>query len=289
MTLKENTEIKRKLNLKNDIVFKAFFSRKGNEKYLIDFLNALLEIEIKEIKIREEVNLEKLREEEKGGRLDIQAILNDGILVNIEMQVKNRKDIEKRNEIYEAKTISRYFSKGEEYRDAKQVIMVNILDYKLFGFEEYVSNTITVLEKHREYKVESITKEYYIELPKFRERKVDMDNKLNQWLAFIDDEERGKIKMAEEKNEVIREGIKEMEYLTGEEEIKRLEELREKWESDWNSEIGWAREEGREKGKEEGKKSKQIEIAKKLKKMGIKIDKIVEATELTEEEIKNIK
>lgn len=99
MTIKENTQVKKKLNLKNDIVFKAFFGRKGNEKYLIDFLNALLKIEIREIKIKEEVNLEKLKEEERGGRLDIQAILNDGILVNIEMQVRNRKDIEKRKEM----------------------------------------------------------------------------------------------------------------------------------------------------------------------------------------------
>ena len=29
-----NTKASTKLNLKNDILFKAFFSRKGNEKYL---------------------------------------------------------------------------------------------------------------------------------------------------------------------------------------------------------------------------------------------------------------
>ena len=41
-----NTEdkeyLERTYNLKNDVVFKAFFSRKGNEEFLIDFLNALL-------------------------------------------------------------------------------------------------------------------------------------------------------------------------------------------------------------------------------------------------------
>lgn len=51
---------------------KRFFSRKGNEKFLIDFLNAILKIEI-----REEVNLEKLKEEEKGGRLDMLAFIDD--------------------------------------------------------------------------------------------------------------------------------------------------------------------------------------------------------------------
>lgn len=46
---------RKKYNLKNDIIFKAFFSRKGNEEFLIDFLNALLKIDIKEIKVRNEV------------------------------------------------------------------------------------------------------------------------------------------------------------------------------------------------------------------------------------------
>ena len=39
------------LKLKNDILFKAFFAKKGNEKYLKSFLQALLEIEIDEIEI----------------------------------------------------------------------------------------------------------------------------------------------------------------------------------------------------------------------------------------------
>ena len=59
-------EQEKRLNLKNDVIFKTFFSRKGNEEFLIDFLNALLKIEIKKIEIREEVNLEKLSPEEKG-------------------------------------------------------------------------------------------------------------------------------------------------------------------------------------------------------------------------------
>jgi len=61
--------VKKKLNLKNDVIFKTFFSRKGNEEFLIDFLKALLKIEIKNIKIREEANLEKLKTEEKGRKI----------------------------------------------------------------------------------------------------------------------------------------------------------------------------------------------------------------------------
>jgi len=57
----ENTTGNKKLNLKDDIIFKAFFSRKGNEKFLIDFLNSILKIEISKISIQEEVNLEHIK------------------------------------------------------------------------------------------------------------------------------------------------------------------------------------------------------------------------------------
>ena len=213
----------------------------------------------------------------KGGRLDIQAYLDDGIIVNIEMQVRDLYNIEQRNEIYLAKTVSRHFLRNEKYENAKKVISINILNYNLFGFEEYISETATVLEKHRDYKVNSILKTYYIELPKFREADVDMNNKLNQWLAFIDDMDRGKIEMAEEKNEVIKEAKIEMNYLTGDAEVRRLAELIDKWECDRLSELSYA------------EKKKQIEIANKMLQKNKSIEEISELTGLSIEEINELK
>lgn len=272
-------------NLKNDIIFKTFFSRKGNEIFLKDFLNALLEIEIERISIREEVNLEQLHIDEKGGKLDLQAELNNGIIVDIELQIRNEKNIKERTTGYGAKTMSSNIKRGERYEDIKQVIMVNILDYELFEYEEYVSNTVTVLEKHRECEVISLIKYCFIELPKFRKQHPDMNNKLNQWLAFLDDTDRGLIKMAEEKNKVLQKARIEMNYLTGDEEVRRLAELREKWEMDRISEISYAKEEGMQ----EGRKEERIEIAKIMLRKKMKISEIVEITGLTEQEIKKIK
>ena len=181
----KNTEIKRKLNLKNDIIFKTFFSRKGNGKY--------------------------------------------------------------------------------------------------------ISETVTVLEKHRDYKVNSILKTYYIELPKFREADVDMNEKQNQWLAFIDDMDRGKIEMAEEKNKIIKDAKIEMNYLTGEEEVRRLAELMDKWESDRASELSYATSNGIKRGIKEGRKEEKIEIAKKLLETKMEINEISRITGLSIEEISNIK
>lgn len=270
------TKENKKLNLKNDVIFKTFFSRKGNEEFLIDFLKALLKIDIKKITIREEVNLEKLSEQEKGGRLDLQAHLNDGIIVNIELQMKNEHNMEERTTFYSSKVLARETKRGTNYNKIQQVIMINLLNYEMLGFDEYISKTAIVLDKHRDYEVLKGIKWYFIELPKFRKKNPDMNDKLNQWLAFIDDYDRRLVKVAEKKNKTLEKARIEMDYLTGEEEVRRLAELREKWEMDYNSGISYA------------KKEAKTQIAKEMLKRKMPINLIAEITKLTEEEIKEL-
>ena len=113
-----------------------------------------------------------------------------------------------------------------------------------------MSKTEIVLKEHKDYEVIKDLQWYFIELPKFRMSNPDMEDKLNQWLALIDNEDRGMIKMAEEKNKTIKEAKREVEYLTGDEEIKRLAELREKWEMDRISEVNEAKRQAIKEGKE---------------------------------------
>ena len=282
------TKDKTKFNLKNDIIFKAFFSRKGNEEFLIDFLEALLNIKIKEIKVKEEVNIEQLSVEEKGGRLDLQAKLNDGIIVNIELQMKNHFNIEERTTFYSSKVISRETKRGSNYNDISKVIMINILGYNLLEFEEYISETMIVLEKHRDYEMLDGIKWYFIELPKFRKQNPDMNEKINQWLSFIDDWNMEAVKMAESKNDTLRKARKEMEYLTGDAAIRRMAELREKWEMDYESGIDCAEKRGIRKGIRKGIENEKIEIAKKLIEKGMTISEIIEITGLSEEIIEKL-
>ena len=284
------------LNLKNDIVFKAFFARKGNEEFLIDFLEALLKIKIKTIKIAQEVDLGKLVQGERTGRLDVQAILNDEVVVDIEMQVTNQHNIVARTTFYGTKQLSMMAAKGEKYNEIKKVVMINILDYEFLPYDECVSETVIVLNQHREYEVIDKMKWYFIELPKFRKQNLNMNEKINQWLAFIDNSDEELVKMAESKNEVLKRARLEMDYLTGDEEIKRLEYLREKWRMDYNSGINWAKKQGEKagiakgerKGKKAGIKQAQFEIARELLKNHVAIEIIVKSTGLTKEEVENL-
>lgn len=177
--------------------------------------------------------------------------------------------------------MARNIERGTNYEDIKKVIMINILDYELFEFDEYVSESVTVLDKHREHELLNDIKYYFVELPKFRKQHPDMNNKLNQWLAFIDDTDRGLIKMAEKKNKVLEKARVEINYLTGDAEVRRMQELREKWEMDRISALSCAE----SKGKEYEKKK----IAKKLLKENVNIEIIMSATGLTKEEIEDLK
>ena len=278
----------RKLNLKDDIIFRAFFTRKGNEKFLIDFLSALLKIEIRDIKILGEVTLEQLSKKQKGGRIDIQAELNDGMLVDIEMQLEDKHNMEKRTMYYAAKVLSKETERGTEYIDIKPVIMVNILDYEMLGFDEYISETEIVLKQHKDYEVIKGIKWYFIELPKFRKANPDMNDKLNQWLAFIDDYNEELVKMAKKKNRTLEDAGIELYTLTGDEAVQRMKELEEKWEMDRNSEMGYARREGIKEGIKEGVNKNNISVAKKMKKENLPIETIIKITGLTKEEIEKL-
>ena len=276
----KNEEIK-KLDLKNDIIFKAFFSKKGNEEYLIDFLSALLKIKIKKILIKEEVSLQQLSKTEKGGRLDLQAILDNDIIVNIELQMKNNHNIEKSTIAYAGKVIARENYLGIHYEKMKKVIMINILGYNMFdGIEDYISKTVIVLDKHRNYEVMDDLQWYFIELPKFRNQKPNMDNKVNQWLALIDGEREELVKMAVSKNKVVEKAIFDTGYLTGEAADKRMAELREKWDAEYSISMDYATNKGIKKGK--------METAKKMLQKNISIEDIIDITGLTREEIEKL-
>ena len=71
---------------------------------------------------------------------------------------------------------------------------------------------------------------------------------------------------------------------TGKEAERRIAFLRDKAIKDENN----IRKREKEKGRKEGERKKQIEIAKELLKLGIKIEDIEKATKLTKEEIQKL-
>ena len=102
--------------------------------------------------------------------------------------------------------------------------------------------------------------------------------------------------MACEKNEKVRRAVENYEVLTGDEEVKRLAEIRLMAKLEEKSALDCAREEGEERGKEIGRKlgeergreQNKREIAQKMKEQKMPIKQIAEITGLSEEEIEKI-
>ena len=66
--------------------------------------------------------------------------------------------------------------------------------------------TVTVAENYREYEVVKGIQFGFIELSKFRAKKPDLDNKLNQWLTFIDNNDKELVKNGNREKSNNREG-----------------------------------------------------------------------------------
>lgn len=249
----QNTEIQ--LKMKNDIMFKAFFSRKENEEFLKDMLEAILGKRIKIKKVIHDARLEQLAKEQKYGILDLDVELEDGEIINVEMQLKNYHNIEERTTFYASKKIVEQLGPGTKYENMKKVIVIAILDYSFLDVPDYLTETVRVATKHREYEINNNVTYYYIELDKFRNENPDMKDPLNQWLAFLDMERGELLEMAKKENKKIEKALENYEVLTGDAEVKRLAEIRLMSELEEKSALASEREIGKELRNERGKRA----------------------------------
>jgi predicted transposase/invertase (TIGR01784 family) len=112
-----------------DFVFKKIFGDEKNKDILIDFLNAELKMEkpIETIEILNP-NINKDSPGDKFSILDICARLAGGELVNIEVQVNDEYNIDKRSLYYWSRLYSGQLTSGADYLKLKKTICINILN-----------------------------------------------------------------------------------------------------------------------------------------------------------------
>ena len=117
-----------------------------------------------------------------------------------------------------------------------------------------------------------------IELPKVKEEEQE---KLIDWLLFLENPQSERIKTKMEENEELKEAVEKLEGMSEDDYMQRIADLREKAMLDYNSRMGNAL----RKGIAEGEKKAKLETAKKMLEKGIDIDTIIEVTGLSKEEI----
>ena len=268
----------------NDFIFKTVFGKKENKGMLIDLLNGILNINIKEIEVKAEVDLERDLIENKEGILDIEAVIDNGTTVDIEMQMQDQYNMTERSLYYWSGLFYNGLKRGENYKKNNRVVTINILNFDIFKEGPYHE----VARIRREYKHKILTNNlemHFIQIPKFKKEGKEQENKkLWQWLKFIDGTDSEGVEKAMGENKEVKEAAKELEYLTGDEAIRRKAFLREKAIKDYVTNM----ESAKEDGIKQGKKEEKIEIAKEMLKKGMPKETVIEITKLTEKEVEEL-
>ncbi len=293
------------LNPKNDYVFKRIFGHIGNENITKQMISTILKRTINKIKLDESTILEKDMLDDKIGIIDVHAKLEETIEVDIELQVINQKDIEKRLMFYWSKLYTKGINSGEDYNKLNRTIVILIADFELKTLNkipEFYTKWQIRESKYTSVILTDVLEIYIIELPKAIKRKEITEKELKPWVDFLENpKDMELINMSKQNAVAIKEAKKILKEISEDEHERYLAELREKYIRDQKAieafgydnglKIGVSRgrNEGKIEGKIEGRVEAKKEIAKRMLKRNFSIEVILAVTGLTIEEIEKLK
>ena len=316
------------LDPKTDFIFKLIFGNEKHPEILISFLNAVIKPvnKITAVKI-DNTDLEKKHIEDKFSRLDVKATTSNNEIVNIEIQLKDEKNMIKRSLYYLSKMYVNQLGSGENYNILPRTVAINILRFNYLDNEENYHNAYRFKNLKNDKELTDVMEIHFIELPKFDEnkegkllienlKKLDM---LKAWTLFLKEPTNEHILELEENIKELKEAKKELTVISADKKNRMLYEMREASLHDRVSALEGAEEKGYNKAlkeiqeakkreeeakkreekakKEKEKEQKEKEKAKKqvvnlvklLLDTNTAIEKISETTKLSIDEIKNIK
>ena len=293
------------LNLKNDIVFKSFFSKECEESAYCrrKMLSAVIGRTVSETKV---LNPELLptRTDGKFPRLDIHCKLEDGSEVDVEIQNSMYDDDQVKRSIYYAATLTHNaLSSGEPYSVLPHIYQIMFMDFKTIE-DNRLHHAYTFKERDDHKELSDIVQIHYIELPKISEtftKPIAELSELDIWCILI---------MAGEKPEA----RKLLTKLAQKEEMQMAEALLNTMSRDqqeWEKQMGYERfvhdcisrekyafmkgeklgveqgiQQGIQQGISQGEKKRAFEIARKMLSDGMAVEIVAKYSGLTVDEVK---
>lgn len=281
-----------------DWAMKRLLRNKANFGVLEGLLTTLLD---EKITISQLLESESNQEDEfdKYNRVDLLALDSKGELILIEVQNNNEYAYFQRMLFGVSKLVTEYINRGEGSENVRKVYSVNIVYFSLGHGKDIVYHGKTefrgihendILEltpfQRQTFKVDAVSQLY----PEYYILKVNDFNKvaktpLEEWIYYLNTGEIPETAHAPGLAEV-RERLKVDGMTKGEREayyrhLDNIVILR----NNIYTERAEGRAEGRMEGRAEGEHAKALEIARRLKAMGLSVDAIIGATGLSAEEI----
>ena len=291
---------KKPFNSLNDYFVRYFFTDKGGEKVLLDFINAvMISANMKTFKSVEILNPFNLKKNynDKETIVDVKCITKNGTVVIIEVQLSGNSRFPERILYYWSTNYSKLLKKGKGYEDLTPVISINLLNFNLNKKDSNVHSCYMIYDTKNKRLLTDNLQIHIIELKKFNFKNNNLSKDLNYWLGFFTTKnmEEYMSEIVKEKpimeeahkryNNFIRSRLMMSEYEKKEiyqydKQIMLKDERREG--------IKEGMKKGKLEGLKEGRIAGQISMAKSMKTKNLDINLISEITGLTIDEIKKL-
>ena len=275
-------------NALNDCFVRYFFTDKGGEKVLLDFINAvMISADMKTFKAVEILNPFNLKRhyKDKETIVDVKCITKNGTVVIIEVQLSGNSRFPERILYYWAANYSKLLKKGEEYEDLTPVISINLLNFNLDNVNKNVHSCYMIYDTKNKNLLTDHLQIHIIELKKFKFKDNDLKKDLNYWLGFFttNNMEAYMSEIVKEKP-IMEEAHKRYNNFIRSRLMMREYEKKEIYQYDKQITL----KEERQEGRKEGIKDEKYSIAKTLKQMNMDNASISKATGLPIEEIEKL-
>jgi predicted transposase/invertase (TIGR01784 family) len=162
-----------RLNPLNDYLFLKVMGEKGDEEQLCAFLNAVLgrkgrnAIESVEIIENKTATAEVLGD--KTSILDVRARTGLKEWIDIEVQIRNPGNMERRSLFYWSREFSRGIDAGQDYRESPNIVNINIVNYEFLPRVPAYHTSFHIWEDtYREVLLTDALEIRFIEMVKFR-------------------------------------------------------------------------------------------------------------------------
>ncbi|AEG15159.1 Conserved hypothetical protein CHP01784 [Desulfofundulus kuznetsovii DSM 6115] len=240
------------INRTNDYAFKRIFGSEEGKEALLGFLNAVFKLppgrELTDLELLDrEIDPEYLLD--RAARLDVLAKAADGSLINVEIQIANRFDIDKRTLFYWARLYGGQLKSGQQFSELRRTITVNILGFDWFTDERY-HHVFRIRDIETGEPMNDHLEIHFLELNKVRRREWNPDDPLEAWLMYLNNLEGEGLRVIAEKNPAIKKALTVEEVFRKSELERRLYELREKAIRDEISMVAGAKAEGMAEAKQ---------------------------------------
>ena len=128
--------------------------------------------------------------------LDVRAKLPNGDYVNVEVQLKNNHNIDRRSLFYFSKQYSSRLKSGKDYVQLPNIIAINIVDFNFPETKNFHSCFHLREDTEREIMLTDALEIHFINMVKYRKQRKThaFDDPLSRWLAWFDKKSPSKLR-----------------------------------------------------------------------------------------------